>query len=138
MENIKEKNALVLAFVGDAYWTLLIREHLIQQNHAKAGKLHVMANDYICAKSQAKFFDIISPNLTETELSIAKRARNSYNHTTAKNCSIAEYKQATAFEAVIGYNYLCGSLSRVQEILEKIFTIEKSDDPRGSSIGGVL
>jgi len=112
----EQKNPLVLAFVGDAYWTLAVREFVIDMG--KVNTLHTEANKYVCAKSQSKYLDEI--NLTEIEASISVRARNHKNNTTPKNCTLAEYKSATAFEAVIGYNVLANNTERLQQIKEQI------------------
>ena len=55
--------------------------------------------------------------LTEKEKEIVRRGRNAENHHVAKNASVAEYSQATAFEALIGYLYLTKQDERLQEIL---------------------
>ena len=114
------KNPLVLAFVGDAYWTLYVRNFLIERSNAKAGKLHLSANKYVCATAQAAFYEKIAPFLNETEIAIAGRARNAYNHTTPKNCTLAEYKLSTAFEAVVGYNYLIGKFKHLDNLFDLI------------------
>ena len=115
------KNPLVLAFVGDAYWTLYIRRMLIEKSQAKASKLHLEANKYVCAIAQSGFFNKIAPFLTEIEIGIAGRARNAEVHTRPKNCTLAEYKLATAFEAVVGYNLLIGNKKRLSNLFEIVF-----------------
>lgn len=110
------KNPLVLAFVGDAYWTLFIRQMLIEKSQAKVNKLHIEANKYVCAIAQSVFFNKLAPFLTEIEIGIAGRARNADAHTRPKNCTLAEYKLATAFEAVVGYNLLIGDKKRLQNL----------------------
>ena len=120
LNNIAIKNPLVLAFVGDAFWTLFVRNHLIEKSNAKAGKLHLEANKLVCATTQAAFFERIAPFLNETEIAIGARARNAYNHTTPKNCTLAEYKLATAFEAVVGYNYLAGNFKHLDNLFDLV------------------
>ena len=122
---VAQKNPLTLAFVGDAYWTLQVREFLISKTSAKTGALHVDCNKYVNAKSQALFYDSIKVSLSETEKNIANRARNAYNNTVPKHCTLAEYKQATAFEAVIGYNYLTQNWARLDNIKQEIFFSQK-------------
>ena len=58
--------------------------------------------------------------LTEEEIAVFKRARNSHMNTIAKNATIADYKKASGFEAVIGYLYLLGKNERLEELFEKI------------------
>ena len=45
------------------------------------------------------------------------RGRNAKSPSAPKNMSVADYKYATAIEAVIGYLYLSGQAERVNEIL---------------------
>ena len=115
------KNPLVLAFVGDAYWTLYIRRMLVGKSHAKVNQLHCDANKYVCACSQSGFYNKIAPFLTEVELGIAGRARNANQHTTAKNATLAQYKLATAFEAIVGYNLLIGNKKRLNNLFKIVF-----------------
>ena len=54
---------------------------------------------------------------TEQEREIFMRGRNAKSPSAPKNMSVADYKYATAIEAVIGYLYLSGQAERVNEIL---------------------
>lgn len=112
-------NALDLAFVGDAVFTLFVRERLLSLHNTNVNMLTKLASKIVNAGNQYKLFREIEPTLTAEELEIAKRARNSNIHTKAKNYSITEYIYATAYEAVLGYLYLCNNTKRLNEILEK-------------------
>ena len=68
--------------------------------------------------------DEIMSILTEDEIAIFKRARNTHMNTIEKNASVADYKKASGFEAVIGYLYLLGKNERLEELFE---FIEKND-----------
>ena len=110
---------LVWAYAGDAYYELFIRTYLINNSNAKPHKLHLDAIKYVSAKSQARNLDKITPMLTDEELDIVRRGRNTENHHVAKNSNIAEYAKSTAFEALIGYLYLTHQYERLDEILKK-------------------
>ncbi len=112
-------NALDLAFVGDAVFTLFVRERLLSLHNTNVNILTKLASKIVNAGNQYKLFREIEPTLTAEELEVAKRARNSNIHTKAKNYSITEYIYATAYEAVLGYLYLCNNTKRLNEILEK-------------------
>ena len=114
------KNPLALAFVGDAYWTLYIRRMLIEKSNGKVNTLHQAANKYVCAVAQSGFYHKIAPFFTDIESNIAGRARNSECNTRPKNCTLAEYKLATAFEAVVGYNLLIGNKKRLNNLFELV------------------
>ena len=117
-DDIANKNPLTLAFVGDAYWTLYIRRMLVEKSNSKVNDLHQAANKYVCATAQSGYFHKIAPFLTEVETAIAGRARNAHQHTVAKNATLADYKLATAFEAVVGYNLLVGNKKRLANLFE--------------------
>ena len=116
-------NPLVLAFVGDSVQQLMVSTKLASTSTAKAGELHKLQSEQIKASAQAKYMDELMSILTEDEIAIFKRARNTHMNTMAKNASVADYKKASGFEAVIGYLYLLGKnerLNQLFEIIEKI------------------
>ena len=48
-------NGLSLAFIGDAVYEILVREHLLEHGSLQVGKLHKMAVEMVRASFQAKF-----------------------------------------------------------------------------------
>lgn len=111
---------LSLAFLGDGVWTLLIREYLCIYSTYKNTNLHRITTKFVKATYQAKLLDALFDSLSEEEQDVARRARNTKSATVAKNASLAEYKKATSFEAILGYLYLTKRFSRIKEIFEKI------------------
>ena len=79
--------------------------------------LHKFSTEFVKASSQAKALDEIFDSLTEEEQAVAKRARNTKVNTMSKNAKMIEYKKSTAFEALLGYLYLCGEEDRLNEVL---------------------
>lgn len=116
-------NAVVLAFIGDAVHTLAVRTELALTHTSKTDKLHVLTSKRVKASAQAELLDSIKDDLNETETEIYMRGRNAHTATVAKNATIADYKKATGFEAVIGYLYLTGQTGRIKELLSK--TVEQ-------------
>lgn len=112
-----EYSPLSFAFIGDSVYTLYVRSFLVSGSTAQAGKLHLLANDYVKASAQAKVYDALQEALTEEELGFAKRARNANAKSVAKNASGGDYKKATAYEALLGYLYLTNQITRLNEIL---------------------
>lgn len=119
MDKTKANNVspVVLAFVGDAVYSLFIREKLVFERDCKPGELNRLAVESVRATAQAKFVQAILPFLTESEVAIYKRARNAKKGAKAKTASVAEYNMSTGFEAVIGYLYLTGDLDRMNYLL---------------------
>ena len=121
-------NVLVFAFVGDAVFTLFVRDYFASSSTKKAGELHTKTSKIVKASFQAKLIDELDNSLTEREKQICKTARNTSTHNIAKNSNLEEYKKATSFESLIGYLYLTKQDERLKEILEKckqIFQNEK-------------
>lgn len=110
-------NPIVLAFVGDAVYSLFIREKLTFFTDCKTGELNKLATKKVNAVAQAESVSKILPVLNEEEIAIFKRARNAKKPTKAKHASVVEYNNATGFEAVIGYLYMIGELDRLNYLL---------------------
>ena len=119
-KEILELNPLVLAFVGDSVQQLMVRTKLSCTSTATAGELHKLQSAQIKASAQAKYMDDIMSALSEDEIAVFKRARNTHMNTMAKHASVADYKKASGFEAVIGYLYLLGENERLEELFDII------------------
>lgn len=119
MSNI---NALVLAYLGDSIYELIIRKHLISKGIVKVNILQKEAIKYVSATSQAKFLKELMDNnfFTDEELRVIMNARNQKNNHKPRNCDIITYKYATGLEALIGYLYMNDNKDRINEIMEYI------------------
>ena len=69
-------NGLSLAFIGDAVYEIMVREHLLENGSLQVGKLHKMAVEYVRASYQADVFDFLEPIVDEEERGILHRGRN--------------------------------------------------------------
>ena len=120
----REINNLVLAYLGDSIYETYVREYLINKEISHVKDLQAESLKFVTAKSQAKILhDLINQNIfTEEELEIIKRARNTKVNTHPKSCSIADYHEATSFEALLGYLKLEGKEERIEEIIKIIFS----------------
>ncbi|XFA98238.1 Mini-ribonuclease 3 [Candidatus Izemoplasma sp. B36] len=116
-------NGLTLAYIGDAYYELKIREYLLLKNVTKVNALHQNAIKFTSAINQAKAVTYLIDNFyTEKELSIFKRGRNQSATHKPKNTDVQTYNKSTGFEAVIGYLYLANDSTRLNELIN--YTIE--------------
>ncbi len=122
MNDYKNLTSLALAFVGDAYHTLYIRNKVLADKVNSQKNYHVKASKYCNAKSQRQALEMVSDMLTDEELEVVRRARNAKSKHQAKNYSEEDYKKATAFEALIGYLYLQSNLERIDELFDKIYS----------------
>lgn len=108
-----------LAFVGDAYYGLLVREKLAEINRP-SGVLHSQSVKLVKAGAQAEAFKIIEPHLNENELMVYKRGRNAHVNSVPKNSTAGEYHSATGVEALFGYLHLSGNDERAKELFSLI------------------
>ncbi len=115
---ILHMNTTALAFLGDAVYEIYVREHLITSIRTGADRLHRAAVKFVRAEAQAQAMKQLLDSLSEEELGLVKRARNKKISTKPKNADPVLYKWATAFEALIGYLYLSGNRSRMEEIID--------------------
>lgn len=114
-------NVIELAYLGDAYYELLVRKYLINKGIRKVDNLQKNSVSYVSAKSQASILSQIVEKLDDEELSIVHRARNYKRSTHPKNTDILTYKHSTAFEALIGYLYMNDKIDRIEFLLKDIW-----------------
>ncbi|MBO7187453.1 MAG: Mini-ribonuclease 3 [Clostridia bacterium] len=122
----REMNPVVLAFIGDAVYTLFVRENLALNHDLKTGELNKLSTLKVRASAQSERMNALLSILSEDETDIYKRARNAKKPTKAKSASIAEYNRSTGFEAVIGYLYLTGNTDRLAFLLNYGETTDES------------
>ena len=115
--DISKKNPLILAFVGDAVMSQVVRARLSEKDF-KVSILHTMESTIVCARAQSERFEVMRSKFSDVEEEIAHSALNKAPNTLPKNCTQVEYRRATALEAVIGYNFLIGNMERVNELCE--------------------
>jgi len=118
-----EHSGRALAYLGDAVWSLKIREHLIEQGYGGGKEIQRLTIRYVSAKAQARFYDALQAEgfWTEEEEEIFHRGRNDNAGTVPKSTDVQTYRKSTGFEAVIGYLHLLKNEQRIEEITEKAF-----------------
>ena len=117
--NADELSPLTLAFVGDAVYSLFIREMLVCEANRPVKKLHSLSVKWVQASSQAKCMKKLLPLLTEKEEEVFKRGRNAHTSHIPKNQSVGDYHYATAFESLLGYLYLNNEIDRLKYFLNE-------------------
>jgi ribonuclease-3 family protein len=119
-----EKEIIALrnyAHIGDAVWEVFVREYTIFKT-SNSKLLHKMTTDRVNATFQKQMLEMITPELTEEECEKVRRARNLSIPVGRKNIQ-ATYRQATAFEVLIGFWYL-----HDKERLEYFYEIFKNTE----------
>ncbi len=115
----KIMNPVTLAFVGDAVYSLYVRERLALSADFSAGKLQKLTCEHVSAHGQNILLEAVLPKFTEDELAVFKRGRNAKKPTHSKSASLAEYNNSTGLEAVFGYLYLTGQYDRLTYLLNE-------------------
>ena len=113
----RQLSPITLAFIGDAVYTLFVREKIVFENDLSGNELNRRTSAVVKATAQAELIRKIMPLLTEEELDVFKRARNTKKNTRAKSASVSDYNASTGFEAVIGYLYITGEIDRINCLL---------------------
>ena len=119
--DVRELSSLSLAFIGDSVYELYVRTKILQKGSRPANELHKIAVGYVKAKAQSLAMHEIMNSLTEEEIGIYKRGRNTHIHTVPKHADMNEYRQATGLEALVGYLYITGQTERLDAILKAAF-----------------
>ena len=118
------KEELVLrnyAHIGDSVWEVFVRTYTIYKT-SNSKILHKITTDRVNATFQKDLLNFLMPNLTEGEQDLARRARN-LPIPVGRRSIQADYRQATAFEVLIGYWYIHDK-ERLEEIYRFIKTTE--------------
>ena len=113
-------SSIGLAHVGDAVFELMVRGWLCVHGKSTGKGMHQAAVRLVCAESQAEKARRILPELTAEELAVFKRGRNAQVHTVPAHASRAQYGEATALEALLGWLYLSGRRERVSELFGRM------------------
>ena len=123
-------NPVALAFLGDAVYSLWVRERLVVSNTGSSADYQRSASLVESARGQNVLIERVLPILTERETEIFKRGRNAKKATKSKSASVAEYNRSTGFEAVLGFLHLTGNDERVDELLSMMDEVKAVSAPK--------
>ena len=119
-DQLRAISSIGLAHMGDAGFENLVRGWLCAHGKATGKGLHQATVAIVRAESQAEKAERILPLLTAEELAVFKRGRNAQVHTVPGHASRAQYGEATALEALLGWLWLKGRRERVNELFCKM------------------
>lgn len=122
--DLKETSGVVLAYLGDAVWELCIRKYWISKG-LNLRNLNKRVKECVNAKKQSVLYKEIVPLLEEKYQMLGNRAKNGNIKTFPKSCSVLEYKEATAFEALIAGFYVDGREDLIELAIKKCIEGEK-------------
>ena len=115
-DEIRAISSIGLAHLGDAVYELLVRTYLCAHSKATGKGLHRATVELVRAPAQAEAAEKILPMLMEEEQAVFRRGRNANVHSIPQHASRAQYQQATALEALLGWLYLRGERARIEEL----------------------
>ena len=105
-QDIRTYSPLTLAYIGDGVFDLIIRTVVVDKGNTSPNELHRHTSSIVKAHTEALMAEALMEELTEEEHDVYRRGRNAKSFTTAKNATVADYRKATGFEALMGYLYL--------------------------------
>ena len=118
-QDLRSYSPLTLAYIGDAVYELIIRTVLVKKRNCPVNRLHKKASSLVKAGAQSAIMEVIEEELTPEELSVYRRGRNAHSPTMAKHATMADYRRATGFEALMGYLYLKEDYTRMIELVRR-------------------
>lgn len=112
-QDLRSYSPLTLAYIGDGVYELIIRTILVKKGNCPVNRLHKKVSSLVKAGAQSAIMEVIEEELTPEELSVYRRGRNAHSPTMAKHATMADYRRATGFEALMGYLYLKEDYTRM-------------------------
>ena len=118
-QDIRSYSPLTRAYIGDGVYELIIRTILVKKGNCPVNRLHKKASSLVKAAAQSAIIEKIEEELTQEEHDIYRRGRNAHSPTMAKHATMADYRRATGFEALMGYLYLKEDYERMITLVRK-------------------
>ncbi len=124
---LKEYSAVVLAYIGDAVFELLVRTHVVAAGNRRVKDIHHDTVELVRAGSQARVIRLLYDQLSAQEQDIVRRGRNAKS-IAPRHADPADYQMSTGFEALLGYLYLKGDDQRLLELVNQSLGFSDSED----------
>jgi ribonuclease-3 family protein len=117
-DDIARYSPMALAYVGDGVYELYVRRHYLHPPQ-RLRHYHQQVVAQVRAEQQAAHLSILLPRLTPLEADVVRRGRNAAPRRGRQGLTASLYQQATGFETLIGYLYLCDP-ARLLELLGQL------------------
>ena len=108
-DQLRAISSIGLAHMGDAVFEVLVRTWLCAHGKATGRGLHQATIALVRAER-------ILPVLTEEEAAVFRRGRNAHVKSVPGHATRAQYGEATALEALLGWLYLKGRRDRINAL----------------------
>ena len=126
-EELLALSSLGLAHLGDGVFEVMVRAWLCLHGKTKAKDLHRATVKSVSAPAQAAAMARLRPYLTQEEVDVFRRGRNTAPHSVPKAASRGEYQTATGLEALFGWLYLQGRTDRLNELFALVMDREEPE-----------
>jgi len=114
-ELLRTRSIRTLAWLGDAAFEDEVRRRIAAHGDWPVDRLDAIKAAVVCAAGQAQLFDAVEPALDRGERALASRARNAGpTGTGPRRATTAEYRAATALEALVAAWLLDGEAGRAR------------------------
>ncbi|MDR1832616.1 MAG: Mini-ribonuclease 3-like protein [Fusobacteriaceae bacterium] len=113
-----EISGISLAYVGDAVWELFVRKYYVARS-LNVRTLNRKVKALVNAKKQSALYRRMLPELAPQWREYGRKGKNANIKTYPRSCTQLEYREATAFEAVIASLYINGKTAMIGEIVKK-------------------
>lgn len=122
-----ECSGRTLAFLGDAVWSLCVREYLLEMGEGRGSRLQRRSITFVSAKAQCAFYEKLHEEgfFTEEEEEYFRRGRNGNAGSVPRNTDVAVYRISTGFEAVLGALWLLDERERIRAIWEEVKNMQE-------------
>ena len=114
---VQSISPIALAYIGDAVFELYVRMQFLWPPQ-RIQAFHQQVVNQVKAEQQADYLGQLLPHLNDAEADIARRGRNATSKS-PRRLSSKIYRQATAFETLVGYLYITNQ-PRLFELLGKL------------------
>lgn len=118
--DVRTYSPLVLAYIGDAVYELMIRSKVINHGSMQVNKMHKHSAALVKASAHAQLIKALQEELTEEELAAYKRGRNAKSATMAKHATMIDYLHGhLGLEALVGWLFLTEQYARLVELVSR-------------------
>lgn len=116
-QKVQSISPVALAYVGDAVFELYVRMQFLWPPQ-RIQTFHQRVVSQVKAEQQADYLEQLVPHLNDAEADVVRRGRNATSKS-PRRLSAKIYRQATAFETLVGYLHITNQ-ARLYELLRKL------------------
>ena len=109
-------STFTLSYLGDACYELWCRK-LVTHHYSNPKQAHRKTVQLVRCQTQSKLIELFLPLLSEEEIQIYKKGRNSRPQNVPKSASVEEYRKSTGFECLVGFWMIRDESERFDQLM---------------------